>query len=97
MAHPPLSGGYCSSQKKSDEGRVLSSGEARLKAAIERCSERGNPRSEDPRPYDPAWGWWIEDRIARLEQGQTWLIRIAIGALAAEIVRIVMVTTGLGS
>jgi hypothetical protein len=86
---------YCSFQKKCDEGRVLTSGDARLKAAIARRRRRA--RDQDPRPYDPAWGWWIEERIARLEKGQTWLIRIAIGALAAEIVRIIMVTTGLGS
>jgi hypothetical protein len=38
----------------------------------------------------------VEDRIVRLEKGQTWLIRIAIGALVAEILRIAAVTVGLG-
>ena len=33
---------------------------------------------------------------ARLENGQTWLIRVAIGAFAAEIVRIALVAFGLG-
>jgi hypothetical protein len=70
-------------------------GDDRLKAAIAR--RRQAARDQDPKPYDNAWGWWIEERIARLEKGQTWLIRIAIGALAAEIIRIVMVATGLGS
>jgi hypothetical protein len=75
---------YRSFQKKFDDAPVPSSGDARLKAALARRCKRSDARAEDPRPYDEAWGWWIEDRIA-------------IGALAAEIVRIFMVTTGLGS
>lgn len=68
-------------------------GERRLRDAIRRRRRRA--RDEDPRPYDDSWGWWIEERIARLENGQTWLIRIAIGALVAEIIRIITVTAGL--
>ena len=83
----------------------MRSGEERLRDAIRRrCGpafgERtpiGRARSEDPRPYDEDWGWWIEERIARLENGQTWLIRIAIGALVAEIIRIITVTAGLAA
>jgi hypothetical protein len=73
-------------------------GERRLREQLRRSARarRHRARSEDPRPYDDDWGWWIEDRIARLENGQTWLIRIAIGALVAEIIRIITVTTGLG-
>jgi hypothetical protein len=70
-------------------------GEKRLREVIR--ARRRPARSEDPRPYDDAWGWWIEDRIVRLENGQTWLIRIAIGALVAEIIRILTVTVGLGT
>lgn len=72
----------------------MKSGEDRLKAAI--AQRRARARSDDPRPYDESWGWWVEERLARLENGQTWLIRVAIGALAAEIVRIALVAFGLG-
>lgn len=60
------------------------------------AARRDTARTEDPRPYDDDWGWWIESRIARLENGQTWLIRIALGALVAEIIRIIIVAAGLG-
>jgi hypothetical protein len=78
-------------------------GEKRLRDVIRTCRPATcgeaveAARSEDPRPYDNAWGWWIEERIVRLENGQTWLIRIAIGALVAEIIRIVAVTAGLSA
>jgi hypothetical protein len=89
---------------KQDEARPKNtrSGDAQLKAAIARhraCPERSRraaARSEDPRPYDDAWGWWIEERIARLESGQLWLIRIGIGALVAEVIRILCMALGLG-
>jgi len=74
----------------------MTSGEDRLRAAIARRRKQHDARSEDPRPYDESWGWWVEERLARLENGQTWLIRVAIGALAAEIVRIALVAFGLG-
>jgi hypothetical protein len=74
--------------------KSTSSGDERLKAAIAR--RRAAARSEDPRPYDNAWGWWIEERIARLESGQLWLIRIGIGALVAEVIRILCLALGLG-
>ena len=70
-------------------------GEERLRALLR--SRGAGARHEDPRPYDDDWGWWIEGRIARLEKGQTWLIRIAIGALVAEIIRIASATAGLGA
>lgn len=68
-------------------------GETRLRHSIQ--LRRQQARHDDPRPYDNDWGWWIEERIARLETGQTWLIRIAIAALAAEILRIILSTAGL--
>jgi hypothetical protein len=73
----------------------VDSGDEKLKVAIARRQQAA--RDQDPKPYDNAWGWWIEERIARLENGQTWLIRIAIGALAAEIIRMIMAATGIGS
>jgi hypothetical protein len=89
---------FCSSGKIPDAGRAPSSGDDRLRAAIaRRRRKRSDARSDDPKPYDHAWGWWIEERIARLERGQTWLIRIAIGALAAETLRIIWATLGIGS
>jgi hypothetical protein len=72
----------------------MTTGEEKLKAAIARRRQR--TRSEDPTPYDDSWGWWVEERLARLENGQTWLIRIAIGALAAEILRILGNVLGIG-
>ena len=72
----------------------MTSGEDRLRAVIQR--RRQQARRDDPHPYDNDWGWWIEERIARLENGQTWLIRVAISALAAEILRIIAIATGLG-
>jgi hypothetical protein len=74
----------------------VKNGEHCLRAAIARRRNQSDARSEDPRPYDASWGWWVEERLARLENGQTWLIRVAIGALAAEIVRIALVAFGLG-
>jgi hypothetical protein len=73
---------------------AVKGGEKRLRQAIR--TRGGRARREDPRPYDADWGWWIEARIVRLENGQTWLIRIAIGALVAEIIRIAMAAAGLG-
>lgn len=77
---------FCSAKKSGDD---------RLRAALARRQQRA--RDEDPHPYDDAWGWWIEERIARLERGQLWLIRIAGAALAAEVVRIICTTLGIGA
>ncbi|MFW6136370.1 MAG: hypothetical protein ACOC7N_06075 [Chloroflexota bacterium] len=68
-------------------------GEAHLREVIHRQQQR--TRRDDPRPYDNDWGWWVEARLERLENAQLWLIRIAAGALAAEIIRILLQTTGL--
>lgn len=76
-------------------GKGPGGGEERLRAALRSRGRRA--RNQDPRPYDDDWGWWIEARMARLEKGQTWLIRVAISALAAEILRIILLTTGIGS
>ena len=74
--------------------RPHGSGEERLRQVIR--SRRDWARREDPRPYDSDWGWWVESRITRLEKGQAWLIRIAIGALVAEILRVATEAAGLG-
>ncbi len=75
--------------------RAYGPGEERLRQLLR--SRRDGARHEDPRPYDDDWGWWIEGRIARLEKGQTWLIRVAIAALVAEIIRIAGAAAGLGA
>jgi hypothetical protein len=52
-------------------------------------------RSETPRPYDDDWGWWVDQRLARLEQQIKWLVGLAGGALAAEVVRLALAAWGL--
>ncbi len=69
-------------------------GERRLRQAIAR--RREGARRNAPRPYDDDWGWWVEERLARLQKGQRWLIRIAAAALAAEVIRIATTALGLG-
>jgi hypothetical protein len=69
---------------------TLKPGEKRLQEALQRRRERVSARRECPVPYDDDWGWWVEQRLARLEKGQAWLIRIALGALAAEALRILL-------
>jgi hypothetical protein len=69
-------------------------GEERLRAAIR--AHRRQARKEDPHPYDDDWGWWIEQRLSRLETQTKWLIGLAAGALAAEAIRIAFQALGLG-
>lgn len=64
----------------------LTTGADRLKKTIQRRADRA--RRERPQPYDPDWGWWIQERIKRLETGQKWLISLAAATLAAEVIRI---------
>ena len=69
-------------------------GEDRLRKAIHRrLSPRrggiqgGPARRDAPQPYDDDWGWWIEQRLTRLESGQKWLIGLAISTLVATILK----------
>ena len=64
------------------------SGADRLKAAVHR--RRLATRLDDPTPYDPDWGWWIEHRLCRLETGIKWIIGLAAATLAAEVIRILL-------
>lgn len=48
---------------------------------------REKTRQDEPAPYDDDWGWWIEKRLARIEDGQRWIIRLAGGILIAEVIR----------
>ena len=38
---------------------------------------------EMPRPED-AWGAWVEYRLKRLEDNQTWMLRVILGALVMQ-------------
>jgi hypothetical protein len=61
-------------------------GERRLLDAIQR---RKRPaRTECPRPYDADWGWWIEQRLGRVESQIKWLLGIALTTLTTEIIRV---------
>ena len=61
-------------------------GERKLQEVIQR--QRTRARTADPRPYDDDWGWWVEGRLHRLEDGQRWLIRLAGAALATQVIRV---------
>jgi hypothetical protein len=73
-------------------------GETRLVNAV-RTARKGSGagKSSNPKPYDHSWGWWIEQRLERLEGQTAWLIRLALATLAGEVIRIVLGTMGLGS
>lgn len=70
------------------------SGEDRLRAAIRRKSAQP-ARHCDPRPYDDDWGWWIEQRLARLETELKWLVGLAAGALVAQVIRLALQALGI--
>jgi hypothetical protein len=69
------------------------SGEEKLRAAIDR--RRQVTRQDDPEPYDPDWGWWINKRLARLETSLKWLVGLAAATLAAEVIRILLASLNL--
>ena len=73
--------------------RKAGRGEERLRAAVRRHRDR--TRKEDPQPYDHDWGWWIEQRLSRLESQLRWLVTLAGGALAAEAIRIGLEALGI--
>ena len=68
-------------------------GEQRLRQTIHRRRQRA--RREDPCPYDDNWGWWMEQRLSRLERQIKWLIGLAAGALVAEVIRVALAAWGL--
>jgi hypothetical protein len=57
------------------------SGEERLRATLRKRRRVG----EKPRP-NTDWGWAVEDRLARLEDGQKWVLRLMIGGIIAGMV-----------
>jgi hypothetical protein len=62
-------------------------GERRLKQALARRRRR-SPRRDRPRPYDENWGWWMEDRLGRVETQIKWLVGLAATTLATEVLRV---------
>jgi hypothetical protein len=73
-------------------------GEERLVDAVRKARKGlGTGKSNNPKPYDHSWGWWIEQRLERLEGQTAWLLRLALATLAGEVIRIVLGTMGLGS
>jgi len=57
--------------------------------------KRGPARTKAPEPYDDDWGWWINDRLTRIETQIKWLITLAAGALAAEVIRLGLAALGI--
>jgi len=87
-------------------GSAWGPGEQRLRAAVRSHARRRRarqgpgpphlqPRTDDPKPYDDDWGWWIEFRLGRIEAQIRWLLALAAGALLAEVVRVALTALGL--
>ncbi len=50
-----------------------------------------------PRPQpDSEWGWAVEDRLARLEEQQRWLMRLVAGTLVVALVQLALKALGGG-
>jgi hypothetical protein len=72
--------------------RTKRPGEVKLAAAVRRFRRAAPPPGVkgDPKPYDHSWGWWVEQRLGRLESQLAWLIRLALATLAGEVIRIII-------
>ena len=72
-------------------------GEERLASAARRLLRSRLPAGskDTPKPYAHTWGWWVEQRLGRLEAQMAWLIRLALATLAGEVIRIVIGTLNL--
>lgn len=67
--------------------------EGELRAALRRF--RRNGRGGVPRPQpESEWGWAVEDRLARLEDQQRWLMRLMAGTLVVALVQVVLRAMG---
>lgn len=73
---------------KTGKSKSVPPGESRLRAALQR--RRKAVRQENPTPYDEDWGWWVEQRLARIEGQGKWLLRLVLGVLAAEGLRVTL-------
>jgi hypothetical protein len=65
-------------------------GEQHLRRAVRQIAPRP-PRRQEPQPYDEDWGWWIQERLKRIETQMKWLLGLALSALAGEVIRIFQV------
>ncbi len=61
----------------------MSSGEAQFRQAVRAFAKKPDS-GEMPKPGS-AWEAWVEYRIRRLEDGQTWLMRVILGALVVQV------------
>ncbi len=67
-----------SAEGGSREVKMRWDGEARVRGTgrrKRRVVEKPQPESE--------WGWAVEDRLARLEDGQKWVLRLMVGGIMA--------------
>ena len=67
-------------------------GEERLKQYLRR---RARQPANRPQPYDNSWGWWMEQRMARVEAQLKWLLGLGAATLAGEVIRIALATFNL--
>ena len=84
----------------SQQGSRPGPGETRLRQSLQRRRNQlqqafGRARRDDPCPYDDDWGWWMEQRLSRLETQLKWLTGLASAALAAEVIRVALAAWGL--
>ncbi|MER3544232.1 MAG: hypothetical protein C4311_06395 [Chloroflexota bacterium] len=71
--------------------------EERLRRALRRLASRQRRRPPVPRPQpDSEWGWAVEDRLARLEEQQRWLMRLVAGTLVVALVQLALKALGGG-
>jgi hypothetical protein len=69
-------------------------GEENLRASLRALHKQREARHDNPQPYDDDWGWWIETRLCEIEGQMKWLMRLALGVLAAEALRIALSLLG---
>lgn len=71
--------------------------EERLRRALRRLASRRGKRPPVPRPQpDSEWGWAVEDRLARLEEQQKWLMRLVAGTLVVAVAQLALKALGIG-
>lgn len=72
-------------------------GDERLWRAVRRLAPQGRQRPPVPRPQpDSEWGWAVEDRLARLEDQQRWLMRLVAGTLVVAVIQLALKALGIG-
>lgn len=61
--------------------QTMGQGERRLRETLRR-RRRAAAR---PQP-DSDWGWAVEDRLARVEDGQKWILRLMVGGIVVMLI-----------